>query len=53
MSSTALLVMHVQEDVLGDRFAHGAEYLQRLATAISAARDTGPGVWYVRSRERG
>jgi hypothetical protein len=53
VSSTALLVMEVPEDVLGDRFADGAEYLQPLATAISAARDAGPRDWYVSSREPG
>ena len=53
MSLTAFLVMDVQEDVLGARFADGAEYLQRLAAVISGARDAGPRAWYVSSRERG
>jgi hypothetical protein len=45
--------MDVPEDLLGDRFSDGAEYLQRLATAISAAHDAGLRDWYVRSPERG
>ena len=37
MSSTALLVMDVQESIV-DRFGGGEGYLARLAAAVSSAR---------------
>lgn len=46
MTSTALLIMDVQESVVG-RFADDESYLPRLATAVRAARDAGIGVIYV------
>jgi nicotinamidase-related amidase len=46
MTSTALLIMDVQQDIVG-RFDGDEGYLARLATAISAARGAGMGVIYV------
>jgi nicotinamidase-related amidase len=46
MTSTALLVMDVQQDIVG-RFADDEEYLPRLATAVEAARGAGIRVIYV------
>lgn len=46
MTSTALLVMDVQGDIVG-RFAEDTEYLPRLASAIAAARRAGIAVIYV------
>lgn len=46
MTSTALLVMDVQGDIVG-RFAEDTEYLPRLASAIEAARGAGFPVIYV------
>ena len=46
MTSTALLIMDVQEGVVG-RFADDESYLPRLATAVRAARDAGIGIIYV------
>lgn len=47
MSATALLVMDVQEGVVG-HFADGhPDYLPRLAAAVRAARDAGVAVIYV------
>jgi nicotinamidase-related amidase len=46
MSSTALLVMDVQQDIVS-RFASDGGYLARLGTAIAAAREDGHRVIYV------
>lgn len=46
MSSTALLVMDVQQDIV-DRFAEDEAYLPRLATAVEVARGAGIRVIYV------
>src|SRR5579859_2638615 len=46
MTSTALLVMDVQQDIV-DRFGGDNEYLPRLATAVQAGRDAGIKVIYV------
>jgi nicotinamidase-related amidase len=46
MTSTALLIMDVQQDIVG-RFDGDEGYLARLATTISAARGAGIGVIYV------
>jgi nicotinamidase-related amidase len=46
MTSTALLVMDVQQDIVG-RFADDEQYLPRLASAVEAARGTGIRVIYV------
>src|SRR5215469_8104242 len=46
MSSTALLIMDVQQDIV-ERFASDDGYLDRLATAIAAARGAGIAVTYV------
>jgi nicotinamidase-related amidase len=47
MTSTALLVMDVQQSII-DRFADGEDgYLPRLAGAVAAARDAGIGIIYV------
>lgn len=47
MTSTALLIMDVQQDIV-DRFVSDQGYLSRLATAITAARDAGVTVMYVK-----
>ena len=46
MTSTALLIMDVQQGIV-DRFAGDPGYLDRLATAITAARGAGVMVGYV------
>jgi nicotinamidase-related amidase len=46
MTSAALLVMDVQQDVV-DRFVGEADYLPRLAGAVSAARCAGIGIIYI------
>ena len=46
MTSTALLIMDVQQGIV-DRFAGDDGYLDRLATAITAARGAGVMVGYV------
>src|SRR5580704_5303486 len=46
MTSTALLVMDIQQDIV-DRFSHDEAYLPRLAAAIQAARGAGIRVIYV------
>jgi nicotinamidase-related amidase len=46
MASTALLIMDVQQDIVA-RFAGEDGYLDRLATAITAARAAGVMVGYV------
>ena len=46
MTSTALLVMDVQQDIV-DRFAGDEGYLPRLAAAVGAARGAGIRVIYV------
>jgi len=46
MTSTALLIMDVQQGIV-DRFADDGSYLDRLATAIAAARSAGVTVTYV------
>ena len=46
MTSTALLVMDVQQDIV-DRFGGDNEYLPRLATAVQAGRDAGIRIIYV------
>jgi nicotinamidase-related amidase len=46
MTSTALLVMDVQQDIV-DRFASDDGYLDRLAAAVTAARAAGVRVIYV------
>ena len=46
MTSTALLIMDVQEGVVG-RFADDESYLPRLATAVRAARGAGIGIIFV------
>src|SRR5580658_9260772 len=46
MASTALLIMDVQQDIVA-RFAGDDGYLDRLATAITAARAAGVMVGYV------
>jgi nicotinamidase-related amidase len=46
MTSTALLVMDVQQDIV-DRFGGENEYLPRLATAVQAGRDAGIRIIYV------
>jgi nicotinamidase-related amidase len=47
MTDTALLIMDVQQDIVG-RFAAEAGYLPRLASALGAARAAGISVIYVR-----
>ncbi len=47
MTSTALLIMDVQQDIV-DRYARDQGYLSRLGTAITAARDAGVAVIYVK-----
>jgi nicotinamidase-related amidase len=46
MTSTALLVMDVQQDIV-DRFGGENEYLPRLATAVQAGRDAGIRIIYM------
>jgi nicotinamidase-related amidase len=46
MTPTALLIMDVQQGIV-ERFAHDGGYLDRLATAIDAARGAGIAVTYV------
>ena len=46
MTTTALLIMDVQQGIV-DRFAGDDGYLDRLATAITAARGAGVMVGYV------
>jgi nicotinamidase-related amidase len=46
MAPTALLIMDVQQGIV-ERFASDAGYLDRLATAIAAARGAGVAVTYV------
>jgi nicotinamidase-related amidase len=46
MTPTALLIMDVQQSIV-ERFARDAGYLDRLASAIAAARTAGVGVTYV------
>jgi nicotinamidase-related amidase len=47
MTLTALLIMDVQQDIV-DRFVSDQGYLPRLGTAITAARDAGITVIYVK-----
>ena len=46
MTPTALLIMDVQQGIV-ERFARDGAYLDRLATAIAAARSAGIAVTYV------
>ena len=46
MTPTALLIMDVQQGIV-ERFASDVGYLDRLATAIAAARGAGVAVTYV------
>ena len=46
MTPTALLIMDVQQGIV-ERFAHDGGYLDRLASAIAAARGAGVTVIYV------
>ena len=47
MTSTALLIMDVQQDIV-DRYASDQGYLSRLGTAITGAREAGIAVIYVK-----
>lgn len=46
MTTTALLIMDVQQGIV-ERYGHDGGYLDRLATAIAAARNAGITVTYV------
>jgi nicotinamidase-related amidase len=46
MTATTLLIMDVQQDII-ERYADDGGYLERLATAIAAARSAGITVTYV------